>query len=300
MKLLITGDKHLDNKTPRNRLDDRWETSQRKERFIAQTAYENKCSYVLQPGDFFDNYKASDFLKQWIIDFLRPMPFHTLTVFGQHDLRYHNSNTENTPLKVLEASRCVTILGKESSELPQKSGDISIYGCSWFEDVPGIKYKDQFNVLVMHKMVIKEKLWPGQEAEYGSHFLEKTEFDLIVSGDNHRTFILEKGNRFLINCGALYRNSIDLMDHKPICVVFDTDKRDYQIIHVPIEPADKVFDLTKIKTEKEVNEKLKVFVDGLKEQEVRELDFEKELERYIRENKVDEYVQLILNEIMED
>ena len=124
---------------------------------------------ILQPGDFFNSDKASDFLKRWVINQIR---LHFLleesgwqsvainTVFGQHDLRYHSSDVRNTPLSVVDASGCVNIL----SPTPTKFGKVYLYGASWYENIrnlhaDGTKLAnpDSLNILVAHKMIIKNK-----------------------------------------------------------------------------------------------------------------------------------------------
>ncbi len=64
MKFLITGDWHIRNTSPKRRLDDYWVTVRKKIDFIYSLASEEKCDFILQPGDFFDSHKASDLLKR--------------------------------------------------------------------------------------------------------------------------------------------------------------------------------------------------------------------------------------------
>ena len=67
MKLLITGDWHLTDKTPRNRIDDYPKTQHRKISWMIGEAIRHRCEYILQPGDMFDSFKSRDLLKsRWI------------------------------------------------------------------------------------------------------------------------------------------------------------------------------------------------------------------------------------------
>ena len=45
MKFLITGDWHITNKTPENRIDNYWETMKRKVTFILETARDEKKNF---------------------------------------------------------------------------------------------------------------------------------------------------------------------------------------------------------------------------------------------------------------
>ena len=107
MKLLVMGDQHIDNSTIKTRKDNVLAACADKLGQIFQIAKSHKVEAILQPGDFFESHKANDFLKQWTINFLKSdmanIPVYT--VFGQHDLRFHSSNTNNTPLKSIGSSR---------------------------------------------------------------------------------------------------------------------------------------------------------------------------------------------------
>jgi predicted phosphodiesterase len=158
-------------------------------------------------------------------------------------------------------------------------------GCSYDQEPP-IPIQNKFNVLLVHRMIIEEKLWSAQENYVASNiFLRQNNFDLIVSGDNHRGFISEAhGKRLLVNCGAMMRSKIDQVNHKPFVVLYDTDTRKYQQIFIPIEPADKVFRMEKVVAEKERNTSLESFVAGISEQKEVGLLFEDNLQEFAKAN----------------
>lgn len=272
MKFLISGDWHIDFEKIKSRKDDVLAACTDKMGQIFQIAQNHGCVGILQPGDFFESHKATDFLKQYIINYLysgmASVPIYT--VFGQHDLRYHNSNVLNTPLKVLEAARVVHLLGKE----PFVAGlNVDFYGASWNEDIPEIKNPDNFNVLVCHKMIVDTKIWEGQEDHtYAKTFLLRTKFDLIVSGDNHKSFIAHSGpgssigKRLLINCGSLLRTRIDQEDHRPCVYIYDTDPKNKPVleqIYLHIDDFENVIRIEEARKEKEENENLKKFIEAL-------------------------------------
>lgn len=298
MRFLITGDWHIDKDTIKTRQDNIFATCIGKLGEIFQIAKTHKCSAILQPGDFFESHKANDFIKQYVIDYLKSdmanIPIYT--VFGQHDLRYHSSNINNTPLKVLHSAGVVSFLGRKPLVYPQDH--INIYGASWFEDVPEI-WKDLTgtNILVCHKMIVDTKIWEGQEDfVYGKTFLAKNNFDLIVSGDNHKQFVIHSGTgatigkRLLVNCGSLLRTRIDQGDHKPCVFIYDTDPDENGLvleqIFLTIQDFDKVIkveEATRIKAE---NEKLKEFVNALSvDTQLTGINYKRNVYDYISNNK---------------
>ena len=307
MKFLITGDWHIRNTSPKRRLDDYWVTVRKKIDFIYSLASEEKCDFILQPGDFFDSHKASDLLKRYMIKKGQWKNVKVITVFGQHDLRYHSSDVRNTPLGVLYAAGSVRIAPNWE---PIDYGDVHVWGANWHEDIPKeVRTKNVYNILVMHKMVIKnEKLWDGQETyELANILLRTAPFDLIVSGDNHLSFTLSYGNKHLINCGSLLRSSIDQATHIPIVYIYDTNalgKAPSLEEHpIPCEPFEQVFNMEEVKIEKERDKKMEAFVSKLTgKAELEGLDFVRNVHSFCLANKeeIDDITGEIIAEVMDE
>ena len=293
MKFLLLGDQHIDLNKPDRRTDDYWETVKRKVRFVLDLKQKTQCIGILQPGDFFSSHRANDFLKRWVLRELRSRVVNqneimVITVFGQHDLRYHSSDTRNTPLSVLSASGLISIASKELIKI----GNVHIYGTSWHEDIPKPISKSKrnlINILLMHKMVIKnEKLWDGQEDyKLGNVLLKSSGYDLIVAGDNHQHFTIStESGKHLVNCGSLLRTKIDQVHHTPLVYVYDTVDRSITPYEVPHEPFTKIFDMSKYEEEKVKDEKLEALGEKLADEiELEELDFVKILNMIIENHK---------------
>jgi len=306
MKILLTGDWHITTSQPKKRIDNYFKAQWKKLNYILNLVREKNCSLILQPGDFFDSHKANDLLKGEIIKILlQTYDCPIKTIFGQHDLRYHSSDTKNTPLRVLEAARVLDIINYEHS-----FANIHLYGASWFEDIPKVLHQDSpkkdIHILVMHKMVIKnKKLWEGQEdATKGAIFLRSHKFDLVVAGDNHNSFSISMGKnnkKHLINCGSLMRMTTAQLDHKPCVYIYDTKDRTIEKHYIPIEPAEKVFDLSVIEKEKKENKELEAFVARLKDNvKIEGLDYALNLQQYIKENEdsIEQGTLDIIEEVM--
>jgi DNA repair exonuclease SbcCD nuclease subunit len=318
MKLLVTGDWHLTDKTPRNRTDDYPATQHRKISWMIGMAIQNQCRYILQPGDMFDSFKVRDRVKtDWIErwrNVLSNNGVKILTVPGQHDMRYHTSDLRDTPMGVLEAAGAIrTLVGKPLEypadphsweELVQLfESKVFIYGSGWNAPIPDLRDTSSgCNILVTHRMVISgDPLWPGQtDYEQGELLLRRTKFDLIVTGDNHRSFIIKANNRMLINCGSLMRSTIDQIYHIPCIYIYDTTERKAEKYEVhPLAPIQEVLLVEEAAEQKERNEKLEAFVEGIrKDIQIEGLDFKHNIHSYLNSHRIKPSVKRLIEAIM--
>lgn len=289
MKILITGDWHFTLKQPGSRRDNIGDVFYKKLSEIFHLANEWEVSAIVQPGDFFDSHKANDETKATLVNIINQHflgdTADLLTIYGQHDLRYHQSNVANTPLNLLEKSGYVTIL----KHVPPFSfpGGIDFYGASWFEDIPKVEHKDHFNILVMHKMVVDEKLWQTQDDCIKGHIFLKTkkDYNLVISGDNHTTFTAQSGDRFLVNAGCLIRTNIGQENHHPCVFLFDTDTKELKQYRLHIDPFNEVIKFDEAKKEKESNEILQQYSRALKSNtQLTGINYRKNVHKYIKEN----------------
>ena len=304
MKLLITGDWHLDTQRPENRTDDYFQTQFEKVRWIFDLAAENECLFILQPGDLFNSHKANDFIKQHYIKFfLDRLGDHStelITIFGQHDLRFHSSNRENTPIKVLDSATAVMPLRNESV-FHNLSPKIRFYGCSWGEEIPEIKPTSdaELHILLIHKLILEDT--EGWEKNYISveNMFRFCKHQIIVCGDNHQSFMREKNGRLLFNCGSLMRNRIDQKEHKPVVYIVDTDTQKYETHYIPVKPFEEVMDVNKAEKRKARNEELEAFVSKLSgDVRIEGLDFLRNIEAYMKENNIPANVKQFVEEML--
>ena len=296
MRILCLGDIHLRYHRPENRLDDYFETQFRKLEWVFDLAVKERCKVVIMPGDVFDSSTASYIVTGRFAHLLYRYrkEFKVLAVYGQHDLRFHSSQKENTPLFALAQTGLIRIL----SENPYTLFNVNFYGASWGEEVPEIK-TEGMNVLATHRMVIKdEKLWPTQdEFETSYQLLRRYRFDLIVCGDNHTFFTDSYKGRWLVNCGSLCRMRVDQFDHEPSVVIYDTKMKDIAIYSVPIESSEKVLNLN-VYREKGRDLDMEEFVKSLSSAEEVRLDFLSNLWAYVERSKVEEDVVEALKELL--
>lgn len=287
MNLLPTGDWHLTARKPINRSDDYVAAQRRKVSSIVKAALKHNA-VILQPGDFFDRPTEPYHVLAYYAFLLAGVDVYT--IYGQHDLRYHSVKKDNTPLNVFSTSRVVQLLWDEPTVLDD---DVHLYGAGWESPMPEIKDEKAFNVLLIHEMIIDEKLWAEQaEFEWAKGFLKQHRFDLVVSGDNHKYFTQQGDGRLLVNAGSLMRSTTAQFEHEPAFVIYDTDTHKWDKHTLSIAPADKVFNVSSIVEDKERNEKLEAFIEGLSDgAEIEGLDFMENLHTYLLKNEVDEDVK---------
>jgi DNA repair exonuclease SbcCD nuclease subunit len=294
MKLLCCGDLHLRATTPHYRIDSYYETQMKKLDWIFELALKRDCSAILQPGDFFDSPNIPNHVLSDVLELLYSEKIPVITVFGQHDLKYRNIS--NTALDVIQIANGVTI----ATDKPIGSG-VDIYGASWEAPIPKILNKEAINILVIHRMIINDKpLWPGQ-TDYiraRSMLLKYKDFNLVVSGDNHQSFVWQENNgRGLINCGSMMRMSTDQQNHKPCVWIYDTVNMKARQYFIPIERD--VFS-PEADEAKERNKELEAFIQSLaKDNKERQLSFEENVEMLKATTKFSKEVRTLVATFLE-
>jgi len=280
MKFIACSDFHITDNRPKSRLDtDYFQTCCDKVDQIYAHAVAHDIGWVLQAGDFFDSHRASDFLKQRMIEILlyykNKHGITTLVIFGQHDLRFHNSDIKNTPLKVLEKAGAVVILKQESAFCIHSNDTVvSVYGASWNEEPVTPFDPNAINVLVTHRMVIKDKLWEQQEdATFVNNLFRQFPHTYILTGDNHQHFMSSvspkgKDKRFAINCGSLMRSSIIQTAHKPCFYVVDTAANTIECVLLKVAEITSIMSVEQAEEEKRTNDDLSAFIEGIQASEL--------------------------------
>jgi predicted phosphodiesterase len=295
VKLLASGDWHLTNRSPRKRVDDCKETLVEKILEIKKIGERFGAEYILQPGDLCDSDVFPDSFKTKWIPILRPMRI--ISIPGQHDMRYHTSDISNTSLGVLSEGAMIQIAGPKPLKLLD---NVHVYGAGWNAPIPKIKDASAFNILLVHKMIIVEKIWTQQE-DYvlAKDFLEKNKFDLIVSGDNHSSFFLTAEGRSIINCGNLLRNRIDQADHIPHVYLIDTDKKEIKKEVVPHADFSDIMKIDEAKNEETINKNLELMKASLKnKKKIKGLDYPKRVAVRIKELKKNGELKPMTEEII--
>lgn len=245
MEFITCADLHIHSKVPENRKGDFFTQVMDKFNFILKEAEKTDSKVLVVAGDFFDSPNVSYKITRAVLESIKNSNVTILAVAGQHDLRYHVGELNNTPLGILQTSGQVTILNPRNKFI---INDISFIGCGWNE-TPEI----EADVLVLHLMVTKKgELWPGQTNYSTAHaLLRKYPWaKIIVSGDNHIPHTLKtKSGKFQINCGSMIRTTKTQINFQPRIQKIDTDNLTIKNIKIPIIDSELCFDFSKIAIE---------------------------------------------------
>lgn len=282
---ILTADWHLREDKPVCRTDDFEKAQWRKVDFVSSLQKQYDC-VVLHAGDLFDYWKPSPYLLSQTFMHL-PRKFYT--VYGNHDLPQHS-------LSLKEKSGVYTLFTAGALEiLPYFH--YNQFSVNEFHPITDTEYPIK-NVCVIHKMVYQHTLpWLGctdyKANEFISTWKEKTgrKDKVLLTGDNHQSFVVEDQGITLINPGSLTRQKADQFDHQP-CVYLLYSDYTVEKKYVP-------FDETAVTREhliskKEKDERLEAFVSSLNQDWEAELDFEKEVERFLMMNEIEGPVKEIV------
>ena len=193
---IIIADIHLTDSTPVSRTDDYQKAQETKLKFIRKLSEKNNKCPILCAGDIFEHWKASPWLSSWAYQYI---PWNFITVPGNHDLPGHSFKQYpksalallDTVVPQIEVLKNDTIYDHnlEISGIP--FGQLDEFESTFYPADPG----DNRTILLLHELV-----WEKQKPEWAKGSYTATEiidrfgtwFDLIVTGDNHMSFVQNK------------------------------------------------------------------------------------------------------------
>ena len=224
------GDIHVDNQSPKYRLDDYWAAVQWKLTWIVNftnTAH----ARLLIAGDLFNSSRASTHVINVIMAILQKANKTPYCVAGQHDL-IHHTDIEQTPIWNLKTAGVIRLLDETSKQFT---------GVSFENDIPTVE--NEF--LIIHKCVTeKEPPFFLEDAVSAQDMMkEYPNYKYIISGDYHPAHYHQYKGRHLINVGTMMRNKKGMDQHVPCVWLIDTDSEDVERYDIPVLPYDEVFDL---------------------------------------------------------
>lgn len=296
MDLVIASDLHIRSSRPISRVDDYIKAQETKLRFIFDLCQREQVPLVVG-GDFGDKSQWSNNLLSWFLNIIYDYDIEIYTVLGQHDLPQHRLDKwRNSGLGILDLIGVVKVLTK-----PVYFDNFILIGSSWGERILKAKNKkDRKEVLVIHRMIIKgEKLYPDQDDPQASTFMKKfNNFDLIISGDNHKTFTHKVDGRILVNAGSMMRQTAGQIDHEPTVFSWDCKTNKVKAIELPVEPD--VIDRSHIDNIEERDSRIKAFVERLSKRENITFNYEENIENFLRDNKISKSIKNKVWEALSD
>lgn len=280
---ILCGDLHLREDQPVCRLDEYWEAQARKIAWLADLQRKHGCP-ILDSGDLFHKWKPSPFLLQWAI---KNLPDHIISVPGNHDLPAHNLDLyDKCGLGVLEAAKKVEV--HREPYLLNRIVDVTPF--AWGEELHDNLPNHFPQVAVCHLMTyVGRTPFPGCKDPGAPSLLRKLSgYDLILTGHNHRPFVIEDEGRVLVNPGSLMRATADQADHEPRVYLAYIDQRKNRItvepVFVPIEKD--VVSRDHLDSVEARDERISAFVTRLTEEFEVSLSFRGNLENFFATHRV--------------
>jgi hypothetical protein len=270
MKIIATADLHMTTAQPVNRTDDYEATVIDKFNQILGFAMQHGAILTIS-GDLWDTAKLSKVpyeLTNKILQMIRLSKVRILACHGQHDMTYHNPNLQTSPY--------YTLLVGGGIEIPGPMGiiidGVRFYGAGWGQQIvmPPEKNDDIADVLLLHRTITPlEPPFYLKDATSAQIVLEKLyNYDLILSGDFHESFLSEMEGRFLVNPGPMLRASVDKRDYRPRVYLIDTETAEINPIFLKIK--DDVWNDDRI--EKQAQHDISITTNGLRDAMARKED----------------------------
>jgi len=280
---ILTGDWHLQEGVPPVcRLDNFEETQWRKVQFISELQKEHNCP-VVHSGDLFDFWKPSPEL---LTKTMLRLPDYFYTIYGNHDLPQHNLE-----LAVKSGVNTLAAAGKLCI----------LEGIHWGQSPVKLLHDQLFRkpTLIWHIMTYQGKEpWPGCTDPKAASLLRKyPQFDLILTGDNHKPFVEEFEGRLLVNPGSIFRTTASQQDHKPRVYLWYADTNTVSPVYIPIESD--VISREHIERQEERNNRIDAFITTLNQDWQTGNGFEENLARWAKVNDIRKSVMDIIYRVME-
>lgn len=289
---IFSSDWHITNVKPVCRIDNILESQFDKVKYIIDFAKEHKAE-ILQAGDMFESPRSWMLLKR-VYDLLCLYSEHIHCIYGQHDL-YMRSLSSLNNYEALYKMRCFHDL----SCGPVIWHGYAIHGSSYGQCIPEPVEKKN-NILVIHRMIYNTKMYETQtDGSNALEFLKKyKEYDIILCGDAHQKFCIEHDGRYILNTGPLIRDTVDLFNHQPGFFILDQGNISWQ--DIPCKPADQVMDRNHIDIKKERSESVKLFIELIKNKNIKSMAFEDKLKEAMDNNLIEDEVISIIVDLMEE
>lgn len=292
---ILSADWHIRGDRPVCRTDNYMNAQEKKITFIQELAYKHSCP-ILIAGDIGHRPLWGDKLLNWFIGLVRNRtspPILIISIPGQHDLLNHRLD------KLEEGGLGVITKSIENFEIELSDCyltpelDIQIHTFPYSKKIKTINKTSKIHIAMTHQMVIqsqKKKLWNDQIANHGKRLLKKFPcYNLIISGDNHQSFVVEHEGRLLVNPGSLMRMSANQIDHKPSVYLYYAKSNKVERIYIPIEQG--VINRDHIDIIKDRDKRIESFVNKLKDSGEISMSFTNNMKQFIKLNKIKKKVK---------
>jgi predicted phosphodiesterase len=288
--LILCSDFHLREDVPICYVGDFWNDQWEAVDFVSELQKKYECE-IYHAGDLFDHWKPSPYL---LTEAIQHIPNDFWTVYGQHDLPQHNLDLAyKSGLYNLGIGGNIRIFDNYHwNQLPEEN---NFEGSTMFK-----------KICVWHKFNYQGKLpWPGCTSPTANKLLKDYPYDLIVTGDNHKSFVETYEGRLLVNPGSLMRQDADQIDFHPCVYLYHAEDNTVTKVELPFKEG--VISREHIEKVNQKNERLEAYINRLDlEFGIGKVagseggySFDEELEIFQQKNKVEKSVMEIIYKSIE-
>lgn len=299
---ILTSDWHFREDTPLCRTDQNFLDTQVKKlceiadiRFNLlkrnnkeDTYYDDNVLPIICAGDVFDRWKVSPFLLSVAISSFPPA-IHAIP--GNHDLPGHAlSRMNESAYNVLIQADCITDHVCDGSE--------HLFNGYWGEMTIANR-----SVLILHTLVTEEGGEFGEDVPSAMDVLKAfpeengQDYDLILTGDNHKSFVVRSGKRLLVNPGSLTRQTADQSNHRPCVYLYYADKNEVVPRYISIDET--AVSREHLEAQKAKEERISAFVQHLNNDFEISISFEENLKKILQSEKIQSSVKNKIWEIID-
>jgi predicted phosphodiesterase len=285
---ILSADWHIRPDCPVCRTDNFFQAMEKKLDFILDLSKKYDCP-ILVAGDLGHkplNNNWPVWLLKWTINKFKD--HNIITIAGQHDLENHRlENWVRSGIGVLHAAGAINFIQEETW-----MDDVLIQPFSYGQEITNpIEKNKSIDICMTHQMITnsEKKMWPGDEAPRANALLTKfTEYNLILSGDNHTPFVQEHEGRLLVNPGSMMRTTADQIDHQPRVYLWYAESNEVECVYLPIKQG--VISRDHIKEIDDRSDRYDSYIAKLKEEVELSLSFETNMEEYLKRFRTEKNV----------
>lgn len=299
---ILAADIHLSPRVPKCREEGEYISAIfKKLEFIRDLQVQHQCP-VLCAGDVTDRWYL-DKGEQWFVTQVIQLMHNWIAVAGQHDLPQHNPELyDKSWLAILEEARCIEVW-ENGFQKYYHDIELVISAFPWGEAPCAFKdiKSGHKSVALIHRMVYQGKPpYPGADKDGGTAkalMRKMKDFDLIVSGDNHETFVEELNGRLLVNPGSMMRTSAKQADHKPCVFLWYAGSNNIEQV---VLPHDKHAVSREHLERKELHDsRMQAFVEKLKGNVDLSMGFKENVFARLKGKDISEETKAIVMEVLE-
>lgn len=280
--LILTGDWHIRDDAPVARSDDFWSTQIELLKWLKWLQQERDCP-IIHSGDLFDHWKPSPMLIAMLIEHI---PDQFYTIYGNHDLPQHN----------------VDLAYKCGINVLEKAGKLKVLsGTHWGQTPKKATLKvGRKKILVYHVMTyLGDCPWPGCDDLSAKKLIKRlTDYSLILTGHNHKTFQVVFKDTTLYNPGSIMRQTADQIDFKPSVGLYNATDGSIEKFYIPDSLAG-IISRDHLTDKAEKVARYEAFLDKAKLIQKPGHNFKENMALYFSLNKVKESVKKLILESME-